>query len=131
MVLWFDCSEAAPLATTNKSIIKNMLNLDRIQNKIVSHVFFDLLLCIIQATLLLSVYLGNKLDFQYVYFGTLVLSAIIIFRLLFLVILMTKSIWAKRYFLSLGLVLYILVFAGLWLSILVGGLFPITGVSSR
>jgi hypothetical protein len=108
-----------------------MLRLDRFQKKIVSNIFFDIFLLLVQSILLATMYVGNKIDFKYVYYGTQLLSSMLFFKFLYLIIMAIKSIWARKYALFLGLLFYIFILTGLFMLIIFVGFIPIIGVSSR
>lgn len=76
-------------------------------------------------------YFGNKIDFKYVYYGTLLFSIVFFFRLLYIIIMAIKSIWMKKYALFLGLLFYIFILTGLFIFVIFVGFIPIVGVSSK
>jgi hypothetical protein len=108
-----------------------MLSLDRFQKKIASNIIFDIFLLLAQAILLASMYFGHKIDFKYVYYGTLVFSIVFIFRFLYIIIMAIKSIWMKKSALFLGLLFYIFILTGLFIPVIFGGFIPIVGVSTK
>lgn len=108
-----------------------MLSLDRFQKKIVPNILFDFFLLLTQATLLASMYFGDKIDFKYVYYGSLLLSIIFFFRLLYIFIMIIKSIWLKKYALFLGLLFYLIFLIALFIMVIFVGFLPIAGVSSH
>lgn len=108
-----------------------MFKIENFKEKILIHLFIDFLICTIQVMLIFFYYNEHKLDFRYLYYGAIFMAIFAILKSSYLLVLVLKAIFTRKYILGFGIMLYLLILLILFLTIATLSVLPVVGVTSK
>jgi hypothetical protein len=99
--------------------------------KLAIHIATDFILIGLQAGLAVLLYRFADLDFAYMYYGTIVLLCLAIFRCIYWGVILIRAAFRKNLLFCIGVSLYIALFATAYYGVLLVGMAAVIGVAGH